>query len=98
MKVSETAPAPTVWSPTKTKLHSCNVCTEDVGQTQAGYLVVSSASLSHYGPRLVSYVGFLVVSSISLTHRIRIFLSARFPELCLMFGCESLNLFPSVTG
>ena len=46
----------------KTELHSSNIYAEGLGQSRAGSMIVSSASVSPYGPRLVDSVGFLVVS------------------------------------
>ena len=42
----------------KTKLQSCYICAEDLGQSHAGSLVGGSVSVA----RLVDSVGFLMVS------------------------------------
>lgn len=43
----------------KATLHSCNICTEGLGQSQADFLVVYSVSACQYEPSLFGSVGFL---------------------------------------
>lgn len=93
------SPAPTVRSSAKkTKLHNLNIYAEDLRQTHTGSLIVSSVSMNFYEHCLVDFVGFLVVP---MTHPTLLILPLPLPqdsELQLMFGCGSLNLFPSVAG
>lgn len=48
-------------SHTKTKLHSCNIHAEGLGQSQADSLVVGALLVSPCELKLVSSAGFLVV-------------------------------------
>ena len=74
----------------KTELHNSYIYAEGL----------CSVSVSPYGPRLVDFVGFLVMSLTPLVLTILSFLPflCMIAKLCLVFGCGSLHLFPSVAG
>ena len=80
----------------KTKLHNDYMCVEGLGSSMHVLWLVVQSLWAPLGPRLVDSVGFLVVSLTPLAPSSPS--SARFPGLCLMFGCGSLHLFPSVAG
>lgn len=60
-------------------------------------LVSDLVAVSPHGPRLVDAVGFLVVSLNPLPPSI-LPSSTCLPDLHLMFGCETLHLFPLSAG
>ena len=63
----------------------------DLGQTHAGFLIVSAVFVSPYETWLVDLVVFLVVSLTLLAPTI-LPLFCGVPGLYLMFGCGSLHL------
>jgi hypothetical protein len=72
---------------------------EDQGQTHAGFLIVGLVSGSSFEPRLIDSMGFILVSlTLSDFNNPSSPSSAWFLELCLIFGCGFLYLFPSVAG
>ena len=83
----------------KIKIYDCYICAEGIVPSHIYFLVSVSVSVSSYGPKLVDYVGFLVVSLTPLIPSILPPpLLQDFPKLCLIFGCGSQYLFPSVAG
>ena len=54
--MSETASAPTVFSPKENKLQKCNIYTESLGKTQASSLIDNLVSVHPYKSKLVHFV------------------------------------------
>jgi len=83
----------------KIKLHICHVCVGGLGLVHACSLVGGSVSVSPHRSRLVDSLGLLVVSLIPLgSLNSSPDSSTELPELCLMFSCGSLHLFPTADG
>jgi hypothetical protein len=82
-------------SHTKTKMDIYYKCVGGLGPAPPCSLVGGSVSLRPHGPRLVDFCGVLKPSGLlnSVLHS-----STRLLEVCLMFGCGSLYLFPSASG
>ena len=83
----------------KINFHNCYICAEGLGLSHECSLVSDSVSVVLNEPRVVDFVGFFFFFSGILDFSgssIPSSSSTRFPKLCLMFGCESLHLFPSV--
>lgn len=73
-----------------TKMHNDYTCVENLFQSHAGFLVVSSVSVGPYGRRLLDSVDVLLLDPSILPPPS----STGFPKVSLMFGCDSLHLFP----
>lgn len=71
----------------KTQLHDSSMCTEGLAKS-----VPFMLSMNPSGPMLVGSVGFSCGVLTLLSP------SSVFPNLHLLFGCGSLNQFPSVAG
>jgi len=82
----------------KVKLHICSKCVGGLGLPPESFLVGGRLSVSPHGPRLVYSVGLLTVSLTLQLTQFSLPLFHRFPELCLMFDCGYLHLFPSTAG
>jgi hypothetical protein len=80
----------------KIKLNIYYECVGDLGPAPACYLVGGPGSVSPYDPRLVDFVGLLVVSLTPLAPSIQFPILLQDSLNCLMFGCGSLHLAPSV--
>ena len=77
-----------------------DIYAENLGQTRVASLVVSSVSVNLCEPQVGdSVVCFLKVSlTPSGSYNLSSPSSTGFHELCLMFDCGSLHLFPSAAG
>lgn len=83
----------------KAKPHNCNTWAEGTDHSHANSLVCGSVSLSPHEPPCPFTLHVFPWCSMSLWFPDFFFsLSTRFPEDHLMFGCGSVDLFPSVDG
>ena len=82
----------------RTQLHNCSICAEDLSLFYACFLIGSSVSKNHYGPRLVDSVGFLVVSLTPLAPSILLPLSSVSSKLHLILCCGFCISFHQLLG
>ena len=83
----------------KTQLHNCYICAEGLGQSHTSSLPGWHFSLSESLWVKVSRFCRFSCSVLDPTGSLNpSFHSSRLSELCLMFGCGSLHLFPSAAG
>lgn len=98
-KESETAPVPTVSSPTRRKTtQQSHICREP-SQFHVGSLIVGSVSVSSWvlARWVCGFSSKALDSSVSYFFSSSCFSSAVFPKLGL-FGCGSLHLFPPMAA
>lgn len=83
-----------------TNLYNQSTYAKKLIQTHAGPMIVASVSMNFYEPCLVDFVGYVFSGFLNPSGSFNSSSSSSvgFPELCLMFGCSSLHLFPWVTG
>ena len=90
---SETSSAPSVRSPTRIPSYiTVTIMHRSYDQSYSSSLVFCSVSVCTSELCLVVYVFFLVVLGPPGSHNPFSPSSTGFPEVCLMFGCESLYL------
>lgn len=71
LKLSQTAPAPTVRNATRRwKLHSRSIYAEGLGQSLVGLVIVASVSVSPGEPWVVASMGFLRMEIVTLRTRL----------------------------
>lgn len=74
------------------KLHSCNIYSDCLGQFHTGSLLISSVSVSPYQPRLVELAEFLVLSLTPLAPKIlkiwNYFRALQFDSFCIAIASQ----------